>query len=320
MKKILGIAVSSALILFLTMGAASAATSSKTTVYVENSDDDSLWVKFYLDGVFIKSATAYQKSTRYLGYYSLGEGPHELKIEWKDPDTCEWQEKINEINATGDPITATLSVIPNTESSCVKSAPVTKATSYGSLEVFVRNRDDDNLFTMFFIDGERRKERTIGPNTTAKFIKIHSLRPGNYTVKIRWKEPDTKEWFEKTREITVNEGSNNVTLETDELIYTHVFAKRNSSIAIIVENVDDDHVWVDVFVDSSFAIKYIRSGARGHVRTFDNLYPGTHKIWMRWIDPDVRDWQEKRFEVYVGPDEEVTETYNTTRNVYVRSY
>lgn len=320
MKNIVGITISFAMVLVLTFGAAYAATASKTTVYVENQDDDSLWVKFYLDGRFMTSVIAYQKSTKYVGYYQLSEGPHELKIEWKDPDTCEWQELKETVNATGGDITATISVVPNSESTCIKAKPVTKPKSYGSLEISVKNNDDDNLFITLSVNGKRKKQRTLGPNTTVRFLKIYSLTPGAHEIKIRWKEPDTREWHEKTQEVTVIEGKNNITMETDEIIYFHELARPNSAIGITVLNIDDDDLWVNVYVDSGYGIKYIKSGTRRHIRNFDKLYQGTHKVRIRWIDPDVHGWHEKKFEVYVGPDEEVTETYNTTKNIYVRKY
>jgi hypothetical protein len=320
MKNIVGIAISFILIFILTSGTASAATASKTTVYVENLDDDNQWVKFYLDGRYMTSVIAAQNSTKYVGYYQLSEGPHELKIEWRDPDTCEWQEKTETIDATGENIIATMTVLPNSESKCVKVAPATKSKIYGSLDIFVRNKDDDGLFIMLFVDGERKRERTIGTNTTVKFIRISSLTPGSHDITIKWKEPDTKEWFEKTQGINITEGENSVTMEADELIYTHMLTRPNSTIDIYVENVDDDDLWVDVFVDSGYALKYIINGTRIHIRKFDKLYPGTHSVRMRWIDPDVHGWHWKEFEVYVGPDEEVTKTYNTTKNIYVRKY
>ena len=320
MKNVVAIAASFILIFVLTFGTADAAMVSKTTVYVENTDDDSLWVKFYLDGSLVKSVTVYQKSTKYIGYYQLSAGPHELKIEWKDPDTCEWREKTETINAAGGEVkTTTLSVVASNESTC-KIEVARKPTSYTSLDISVRNADDDNLFIMLFFDGVHKKDRTVGPNTTIQFIKISSLSPGTHNLRIRWKEPDTNEWYEKTYEANVTEGDNNITLETDELIYTHEFAKPTSAIDISVENVDDDDLWVGVYVDSGYGIRYIRSGTKRHVRNFDNLYPGKHKVWIRWIDPDVLGWQEKKFDVYIGPNEELTGTYNTTKTIYVRKY
>lgn len=320
MKNIVGIAASFILIFVLTSGSAYAAAVSKTTVYVENLDDDNQWVMFYLDGSYLTGVIAAQNSTKYVGYYQLSEGAHELKIEWKDPDTCEWREKTETVDATGERLTTTLSIPASNASTCKKAEVTRKTTSYGSLDIYVRNLDDDNLFIMLFVDGNRRKERTVGPNTTVQFIKIHSVTPGTHDIKIRWKEPDTKEWFEKTQEITVVEGENNITMETDELIYTHEVTKPTSAIDIYIENVDDDDLWVDVFVDSGFAIKYIKSGTYRHMRNFDKLYPGKHRVWIRWIDPDVLGWQEIKFDVYLGPDEELSETYSTVKNTYVREY
>jgi hypothetical protein len=314
MKNIIGIALSFTLILVLIQGAVFAVTSSKTQVYINNADDDSLWIKFYLDGGYMSSKMAFRNTTKYFAFYKLSEGPHELKIEWKDPDTCEWQEKTEVVNATGEDITATISVVPNSASTCKKAELAKKSTSYGRLNVYVRNIDDDNLFTMLFVNKDRKKERTVAPNTTVKFIKISSLTPGSYNITIRWKEPDTNEWFEKTKEITVTEGDNNITIETDELTYTHEFTKPTSAIDIYVKNVDDDDLWVDVYVDSGYAIKYIRGGTKRHIRKFDKLYQGKHTVRLRWMDPDVYGWQERGFVVNLGADEEASRTFHTVKN------
>jgi hypothetical protein len=261
-----------------------------------------------------------QNTTKYFAYYKLSEGSHELKIEWKDQDTCEWQEKAETVEATGEDITATISVVPNSASICEKAEPTKKATSYGSLAIYIKNNDDDALFVTISINGERKRERTIARYSTDRFLNILNMHPGSYNISIRWKEPDTKEWYEKTQEVTVAEGKNNVTLETDKMISTHELSKPNSAINVYVENVDDDDLWVDVLVDSGYAIKYIRSGTKRHIRRFDKLYQGKHTIRLRWIDPDVRGWQESRYEVYVGQDEEVSETFSTVKNTYVRRY
>jgi hypothetical protein len=313
MRNITGIAISIILIFILTSGSAYAGVASKTTVYVENKDDDSQWVKFYLDGSFMKSLVVYQKTTRYVGYYQLSEGPHELKVEWRDPDTCEWREKLEKIDATGETTTTTITIPASNASTC-KKAEVVKTTSYGSLDVSVRNADDDNLFIMLFVDGVRKKERTVGPGTTTQFIKISSLTPGTHTIRIRWKEPDTNKWYEKTKETDVAEGDNNITLETDELIYTHEFAKPTSSIDIYIKNVDDDDLWVDVYVDSGFASRYIKSDTKRHLRLFDELYHGKHTVRMRWLDPDLARWQERGFVINLDADEEVIRTFHTIKN------
>lgn len=314
MKNIVGIVVSIILILVLTLGSANAATVSRTQVYVENPDDDNQWVKFYLDGRYLTSVIAWKNSTKYVGYYQLSEGPHELKIEWKDPDTCEWQEKTETLNANGEDITATISIVPNNESACIKPALARKTTSQGNLDISVRNLDDDGLFIMLFVNGERRRERTVGRNSTTRFFKLSSLTTGSYDIAIRWKEPDTKEWYEKTQAIMVSEGDNFITLETDEIIYEHALAKPTSSIDISVKNVDDDDLWVDVYVDSGHALKYIKDGTKRHIRNFDKLYQGRHTVRLRWIDPDVAGWQERGFVVNLNPDEEASRTFHTIKN------
>jgi hypothetical protein len=314
MKNKTAAAILFTLAFLLTVGTANASTVSKTQVYVDNADDDNLWITFYLDGKYMRGTIADSDSLKYVGYYHLSEGPHELKIEWKDPDICTWQEKTKTVDATGEDLIVTIGIEKNNESECVKTAQEKKTTRtvYGNLEVSVRNIDDDTLFISLFIDDERRRQRTVGKNTTVKLLKT-SLRTGTYTLKIWWREPDTGDWYEKSEDVTVSEGDNYITLETEEVIYSHEPAKPSSEIKVYVENLDDDDLWVDVLVDSKYAIKYIRSGTKRYVRTFGKFYPGWHKVRLRWIDPDAAEWQDSGDEVYLGFNETISETYYTAK-------
>lgn len=320
MKSIAGIAISFALIFVLMQSAVFAGTASRTQVYINNPDDDSLWIKFYLDGGYMGSTIAPQNTAKYFAFYRLSEGSHELKIMWKDPDTCEWEEKTKTVEATGEDITVTISVVPNNIPICKKAAHVKRVTGYNTLAISVKNNDDDTLFIMLFINGDRRKQRTIARYSTAPFLNIFSLSPGSYNVSIRWKEPDTKEWYEKTQEVTVGAGKNSITLETDEVIYTHELTKPNSAIDVYIKNIDDDDLWVDVLVDSGYMLKYVKSDAKKYFGRFDKLYPGKHTVKLRWIDPDVKGWQKRRFVVYLDPDEIAPMTFETVENTYVRRY
>lgn len=314
MKSIAGIAISLALIFVLMQSTVFAAPVSRTHVYINNGDDDNLWIKFYLDGGYMGGRILSQNTTKYFNFYRLSEGPHELKIEWKDPDTCEWREKTKIVKATDEDMTVIISVVPNSTPDCEKAAPVKRVTDYGSLSISVKNNDDDALFVMLFINGDRRRGRTVAKYSTVKFLTIYTMHTGSYNVTIRWKEPDTKEWYEKTQEVTVAKGKNSITLETDEVIYNYVPAKPSSSIAVYIKNIDDDGLWVDVLVDSGYRLKYVKSGAKKYFGRFDKLYQGKHTVRLRWIDPDVRGWKKKTFTVYLDRDEEAAETFYTVKN------
>jgi hypothetical protein len=319
MKNIVGIAVSFALVFVIMQGAVSAATDSKTKVYIENADDDDLWIKFYLDGKYIGSTIVSQNTTKYFAAFRLSGGPHELKIEWKDPDTCEWQEKTKTVDATGEDMTVTISVVPDSTSVCEKFKPAQK-TSYGSLAIYVKNNDDDTLFVILSVNGTRKKETTVARYSTYQLLNIYSMRPGSYTVVILWREPDTGAWYEKTQEVTVAEGRNYVTLEIDEMLSAHDAMKPNSATDVYIKNIDDDDLWVDVFVDSISRIKYVESGKRRYVGRYDKLYPGKHTVRLRWMDPDIKGWQESRFVVYLTQSEVASMTFDTVKNTYVRRY
>lgn len=313
MKNIVGIAALFILIFILTSGAAHAATVSYAKIYVENSDDDNQWVKLYIDGVYMRGVMVSRNTSKYIEFYQFIEGPHELKVEWKDQDTCEWQENTKTVDITKDVKTVTIGVVPNSESTCKKAETAKEATIYGGLDVYVLNKDDDTLFVTLYINQQKKGGRTIASNDTVRVRRFYSMTPGTYDIKIRWREPDKNEWHEKTQEITVGEGENEVTLETDEIIYKHVFTKPNSAIDIYVENVDDDDLWVSVYVDTGFAIKYIKSGTYRHIKNFDKLHQGGHRVKMKWMDPDVMGWQEREFVIYLGKGEEASRTFQIVK-------
>lgn len=312
MKNIVGMAISFALTLAIMQGAVSADNVSKTQVYIENGDDDSLWVKFYLDGKFGGSTKMLRDTTKRVALYRLSAGTHELKLEWSDPDECGWQERTKTVEATGEDMNVTLSVIPTNESECKKAAAAKEAVIYTTLDVSVKNNDDDTLFVRVYIDGYAKRGRTVGSHYTYQFRNIPNTGPGYYTVTVRWMEPDSMIWYEKTQEIEAVEGKNNVTFETDEIISE--LSRPNSSIKIYVENVDDDELMVDLYVDSRYAVKKVRSGTTRHFGRFANLHSGTHTVKVRWIDPDVLGWHERKFIVELKRDEELSKTIQTIKN------
>ncbi len=309
-----GIVIFLTLLNVLALGSVAAATQSKTQVYIDNGDDDGLWIKFYLDGVYRGGKIAAPNTTKYFAFYRLKEGPHELKIEWMDPDTCVWEDVTKTINAAGEDITAIISVTPHNINTCKKASQKKRIFSSGTLEFTVINKDDDAQFIMLLIDGKRRSQRTLAKYSSSRFFKIYHMAFGTYNATIRWKEADTGEWFEKSREITVDSRKNNVTFETEEIIYSRKVPKPNSSIEISIKNVDDDDLWVDLIVDSMYMLKQVKSDRKRYFGRFEKLYPGKHTVRLRWLDPDLKRFQEKSFVVYLDRGEELSKTFSTVRN------
>lgn len=59
---------------------------SKVMVKVNNTDDNDLKLKLYIDGRLLKTDKVSAKSVKLMGTYLLSEGPHKVSIEWKDLD------------------------------------------------------------------------------------------------------------------------------------------------------------------------------------------------------------------------------------------
>ncbi len=84
----------------------------------------------------------------------------------------------------------------------------------GKLKLYVENVDDDDLYVDAFID-KMMKAELVRENAT-KFFGTFNLSVGNHTIKLRWFDPTTNEFYEKYHNITLSPGETiSITLQTE---------------------------------------------------------------------------------------------------------
>lgn len=191
-------------VIFLTLTfieATSAVTPTKASVYINNTDDDDLWVELSIDGIHRRGEYVSSDGKKYYGLYYLDPGIHTLGIKWRDPDLCgEWQEKTKNITVGSEFSTEIiLSTVRNDEQKeCILETPC-------KLEVYIRNEDDDNLWIDLFVDKYLKiKEVRSG---SRKYYGEYILDPGVHTLKLRWLDPDDVFTMrEKVSTVTLHKG------------------------------------------------------------------------------------------------------------------
>ncbi len=295
----------------------------RVKVYVQNVDDDGAWVDLYIDGTFRSSEYVSSSRTKLFSQYYLDAGNHTVKIQWKDPDNCKVSEKVENVSVSPTEVSAvTLTTEYDVSKSCEEELVEYKsggAPSY--LTVQVLNVDDDDLRVQVFRNGRYWKDVYVGHESSAVIGTLYSQKPEAYELELRWRDPDTGREFHTVKRTVDFEGeSTTVTLETERNIRISTPYKPNSTVEVYVRNVDDDDLYVDVLVDKVYHIEKVRSGERVYYGRFTGLDSGKHTIRLRWLDPDVKDMQEKGFVVYLEDDEVLTRTFSTDKNVDEMAY
>ncbi len=130
----------------------------KVTIFVENRDDDDLFVKLYIDEDFLKQEEIKDDDNEvYYEGYRLTEGVHTFRIEWHDHDTGEDYVKTKDCSVSG--ITAvTLMTDEHTEDDDKLCA-----------NVYVKNLDNDALDVYLYIDGVYKKYKSIPSGGTGDY-------------------------------------------------------------------------------------------------------------------------------------------------------
>jgi len=173
-------------------------------------------------------------------------------------------------------------------------------TQKARVTVFVMNRDDDSLDIELYIDGAFKKSDSVSKNNKEEFSS-YSLDEGTHEFEIRWYDPDTDEWYEKTEEHTIT-GVTAITLMTDEHgeegggTNTHVYAK----------NLDDDRLDVCLYIDESFKDFEDRISS-GYTKEFGRsdgykLTEGNHTFRIEWYDPDTGEEHQILKECFITGD------------------
>ncbi|RZN41106.1 MAG: hypothetical protein EF813_02810 [Methanosarcinales archaeon] len=160
----------------------------KVTIFVENRDDDDLFVMLYIDGNFTKQEEIKDEDNEmYYDGRRLAEGDHIFEIRWHDHDTGKDYEKTKDCSVSG--ITAvTLMTDEHTEDDDKLSA-----------HVHVMNLDDDALDVYLYIDGVYREYNSISSGSTDKYDEYDFEEDEDelHSFRIEWLDPGTNVTYEK---------------------------------------------------------------------------------------------------------------------------
>ena len=160
----------------------------RVTIFVENRDDDDLFVELYIDNDFIDQVKIKDEDNEmYCDGRRLTEGDHIFEIKWHDHDTGKDYKKTKDCSVSG--ITAvTLRTDEHTEDDDKLSA-----------QVYVKNLDDDDLDVYLYIDGVYRKYNSISSGSTDNYgeYEFEEDEDALHSFRIEWLDPGTNVTYEK---------------------------------------------------------------------------------------------------------------------------
>ena len=275
------------------------------TIFVENRDDDDLFVELFIDGDFQKQDEIKKDANeKYYEGLILTEGVHAFKIEWYDSDTNEDYAKTEEHSVSGT-TTVTLMTDEHTEDdNSTDSNTSTPEAPEAKVTIFVENRDDDDLFVKLSIDGDFEKQDEISDGDNEKYCDGRRMPEGTHTFKIEWHDHDTSKDYVKTKECSVS-GTTAVTLMTDE----HTEDDDKLSAHVHVTNLDDDDPDVYLYIDGVYRkYKSISSGSTDNYGEyeFEDDEDALHSFKIEWFDPGTNETYEKIIRSYITSEEHVT--------------
>ena len=187
--------------------------------------------------------------------------------------------------------------------------PTYTTTQKYAVSVYVKNLDDDKLDVHLFIDGEDREYKTISSGkTSGKYNKPsttdYKLEEGVHTFTIKWYDPSTGKWYEKTEEHDIT-CATTITLLTDE----HAEDEDKISAHVYIKNLDDDDPNVYLYIDGDYK-KYISiasnsTGDYGEYE-FEEDEDTLHSFKIVWCDPGTDEEYEKITRSHITSEEAVT--------------
>ena len=180
--------------------------------------------------------------------------------------------------------------------------PIGTLTTY-TTTVYVKNIDDDKLDIHLLVDGNDEGFESISSGKTKEYDD-YGLEYGIHTFTIRWFDPDTNEWYEKTKEHTITDVTT-IILQTDE----HAEDENKISSHVFINNLDDDKLEVYLYIDENYK-KYlsISSGNTGDYGEyeFEKDENALHSFKIEWFDPGTEENYEKISRIYITSEEAVT--------------
>jgi hypothetical protein len=161
----------------------------KVTIFVENRDDDDLFVKLSIDGDFEEQYEISDgDNKKYRDGRRLTEGLHTFKIEWRDHDTNKDYVKTKECSVSGT-TAVTLMTDEHTEDDDKLSA-----------RVYVKNLDNDDLDVYLYLDEMYKKYKKISSNGSIGDYGEYEFEEDEdalHSFKIEWFDPGTDVTYEK---------------------------------------------------------------------------------------------------------------------------
>jgi len=283
-------------------------------IYVENKDNYARTVTLYVDGK--ESSTVYvpENRNKMITFYYLSEGIHNFSL--LTQDNCGFKKFVSlQKYVSGREYIYLPLNTGRTKCPPRKISPPKK--NIFRLKVDIKNRDDDGL--LIRLDARRSSY------TSTKFLYVPaggsrtvnlSLKSGEYIVSILWSDPDEAGVKRSETHIKLVEDSE-LKLGTYRVEkYAGVYNPKGK-ISVIVENKDDDDLWVDMFLDDYSKTKYVPSGTKKFFGEYGRLEEGEHSIRLRWLDPDTyrytfRDsYTQKVNIINLGKDESKQVTVST---------
>ncbi|MCD4767988.1 MAG: hypothetical protein K8R34_15955 [Methanosarcinales archaeon] len=184
----------------------------------------------------------------------------------------------------------------------IGDSPTGTLTTY-TTTVYVKNIDDDKLDIHLLVDGNDEDFESISSGKTKEYDD-YSLEEGTHTFTIRWFDPDTNEWYEKTKEHTITDVTT-IILLTDE----HAEDKNKISSHVYINNLDDNNLDIYLYIDENYK-KYlsISSGNTGNYGEyeFEMDENALHSFKIEWFDPGTEENYEKISRIYITGEEAVT--------------
>lgn len=286
-------------------------------VFVENQDEFSRVITLYVDGSRASTVYVPPESKKLITYYYLKEGTHKFEIVTQDNCGGTVQNSYTLVVSGREPVVLNLST---GRRECPPKRIGSYESEFASLSVNIRNPDDDPLFMRLDISQRYYSvvTRFLSIKPQEERVISFRLKKGNYTASILWADPDEAGVKRQSKEVELSRDSE-VTLSTYRVEkYAGVYNPQGR-ISVIVENRDDDDLWVDVFVDDYTKTKYVPAGQKKFFGEFNRLPKGEHKIVLRWLDPDIYRYEfkdkfsRKVYTVELPKDGEVQITVSTER-------
>jgi len=172
-----------------------------------------------------------------------------------------------------------------------------------TVTAYVKNIDDDKLDVHLLIDGNDEGFESISSDKTKEYDD-YDLDEGAHTFMIRWFDPDTDEWYEKTEEHTITDATT-IILLTDE----HDEDEDKLSAQVYVNNLDDDDLNVYLYIDDEYReYKSTSSDSTGDYGEyeFEEDEDELHAFKIEWFDPGTGEDYEKIVRSYITSEEAVT--------------